>query len=90
MPARAQLQQPLLRAITIKENGTVLPNVIVTLFNGTNNGTIRGITNSRGVITFDLAGMSIAGSTVSYTDEDTIYIVVGGIDSQSRVRVRRD
>lgn len=88
-PKREVLNRPYPLAWTITDNGNALANVWCTLFNQTNNGSTREKTNSEGKIIFDLSNLNVNGSTVAYSNGDVLTLVVGGIDSQNKIIVKR-
>ncbi len=84
-----RLQRPYPLGWTITDAGNVLVDTWCTLYNKENNGSIREKTNSVGRIIFNLANFKVKNTTVGYDNGDELQLVVGGVDSQNRIIVRR-
>ena len=89
MVVNALLLRPCPRGITIKDNGVIVANTFVTLYNVENNGATREKTNSIGRAIFDLSNFKANNATVGYTNGDEIQIVVGGISAQDKIKIKR-
>ena len=83
------LTRPYPLAWTITDNGNALANSWCTLYDKSNNGAVREKTNSQGKIIFSLDNLKRNNQTTGYSNGDVLQLVVGGIETQNKILVRK-